>query len=199
MTSPFLTGGAAYLPSARTGWHASYAPPAPAPPMPLESFDPALVANGQVLTAGWLWTVRCTLGRPTVLSRLWCLVNTAGVTLTSNQNFLALFDAAGARVGLTASLHTAFASAAVVSASMTAPYAAAPGDYYIGVLANGGTGPSLLAGTALGVTGFGTAGNVGNRLRRFGLAGTGLTAMPASITPGSIDGSISSTIWLGAD
>lgn len=162
-------------------------------PTLVEPFDAANCTAGQVLTPGWIWTVRVTLARPRTLSRLWAIVyDTAGTGLVNNQCLMGVYDASGARVALTASLHTTLNTVGVKSPSLVTPIAATAGDYYLAALINGSTGPNLLAGSVLG------GGNAG-KPRRFALAGTGATTLPSSITPGSLDGSISSTIWLGAD
>jgi hypothetical protein len=161
------------------------------------TFDPSNVANGVQTSAGVLYTAKVVLRSAATVSKLWVIVTTAGGTLTADQNFLALYNAAGTRVGVTASQHTAFASAQILGADLTTPYAAPAGAYYIGILTNGSTQPTFLAGTVLNKSSssVGNAGQVAANGLRYGFTGSGQTSTPASITVGSIDPNLSATFW----
>lgn len=161
------------------------------------TFDPANVANGVQTSAGVLYTVKVTLRSAATISKLWVIVTTAGATLTADQNYLALYDSAGTRVGVTASQHTAFASAQVLGASLAASYAAAAGDYYVGILTNGTTQPTFLAGTVLnkGSSSVGNAGMAAADGYRYAFSGSSQTSAPATITVGSLDPNLSATFW----
>lgn len=161
------------------------------------SFDPANVANGVQTSAGVLYTAKVTLRTAATISKLWVIVTTAGATLTSSQNFLALYNSSGTRVGVTASQHTAFQSAQILSADLTTPYAASAGSYYVGILTNGTTQPTFLSGTVLNKSSasVGNAGMVAANGYRYGFSGSGQTSTPSSITVGSIDPNLSATFW----
>lgn len=161
------------------------------------TFDPSNVANGVQTSAGVLYTAKVTLRSAATVAKLWVIVTTAGGTLTSSQNFLALYDATGARVGVTASQHTAFQSAQILGASLTASYAAGAGDYYVGILTNGSTQPTFLSGTVLNKSSssVGNAGMVAADGFRYAFTGSGQTSTPSSITVGSLDPNLSATFW----
>jgi hypothetical protein len=163
------------------------------------TFDPALIANGVQTSAGVMYTAKVVLRSAATISKLWVIVTTAGTTLTSSQNYLALYNSAGARVGVTASQHTAFASAQILGASLAAAYDAPAGDYYVGILTNGSTQPTFLAGSILNKSSssVGNAGMAAGSGVRFGFTGSALTAAPATITPGSIDPNLSAALWAG--
>jgi hypothetical protein len=161
------------------------------------TFDPANVANGVQTSAGVLYTAKVTLRSAATISKLWVIVTTAGATLTADQNFLALYNSAGTRVGVTASQHTAFASAQILGADLTTPYAASAGAYYVGILSNGSTQPTFLSGTVLNKSSssVGNAGMAAADGYRYGFTGSSQTATPSSITVGSIDPNLSATFW----
>lgn len=163
------------------------------------AFDPANLANGVAVSAGFLYLTKLVLPAPATISKLWTIISTAGETLTEDQNFLVAYNAAGARVGVTADQTAAFASAQLLGAALTAPYAAPAGPLYVGVLANGGTPPTLLSGTLLNKSSR-SVGNVGIAAAadgfRFGFYGSSLTETPATITVASIDPNIGATLWM---
>lgn len=162
------------------------------------TFDPSNVANGVQTSAGVLYTSKVTLRSDYTISKLWVIVTTAGGTLTSNQNFLALYNSAGTRVGVTASQHTAFQSAQILGASLSASYAATAGDYYVGILTNGSTQPTFLTGTILNKSSMavGNAALVAADGYRYAFTGSGQTSTPSSITVGSLDPNLSATFWV---
>ncbi len=161
------------------------------------AFDPAHADQGVPLSGGAMYLSRIVLPRAAVISKLWVVISTAGSTLTSNQNFLALYDSTGTRRAVTADQTTAFASAAILGADVAAPYSATAGTYFVGILANGGTPPTLLSATLINKSSrsVGNAGITAADGYRFGFSGSSQTATPASITVASIDPNIGATLW----
>ncbi len=74
-----------------------------------------------------------------------------------------------------------FQSVGTKTLALSAPYAAAAGKYWVAILANAATAPTIFRnGSTLSASpGLSAA------TARFALNGTALTALPASITPGS--------------
>lgn len=161
------------------------------------SFDPTIATQTFLTTAGVLYLSRVVLtGQQTITNGLVGLT-TAGGTLTSGQNFLALYNSSGTRIAVSADQTTAFATAGLITAAWTTPVSnAAPGIYYVGVLCNGGTAVTLASGTTLkpGNVSLGNAG-LTTATSRYLTSGTSQTATPSSVTLGSASGNIAATIW----
>jgi hypothetical protein len=119
-------------------------------------------------------------------------------TLTSGQNFLALYDATtGTRLGVTADLTTALGTAGEIKAALTAPQTiAAAGFVYVAMLINGTVAPQFARSGSL-VPGLGNilGSTSAKRYGSMGTTGT-YTAAPASITLSSINNS-SNGPWIG--
>lgn len=120
---------------------------------------------------------------------------TAGSGLTAGQNLLALLDAAGTRVAVTADQSTAWASGTQVNkdAAFTTPYTPVPGWHVIAALPNGTTPPVWPKGPPSG------AANAGYRLAApypQMNSGSGQTSIPASVDYNTLSRG-SSTFWAG--
>ena len=159
--------------------------------------DPAAAVGGVTISSGAVYTVRVTLPAGGTVSKVWMVISTAGGTLTAGQNFLGLYNAAGTRVGVTADQTTAFGSAQILGAALTAPYVAAGGHLFVAVLCNGGSPITLasMSGIAAGGVAIGNAGLAGADGYRFGFAATGQTALPASFDPTAIIPNITANFW----
>jgi hyaluronidase-like protein HylP len=145
------------------------------------TFDPWVTVSNTALTAGQV-----------VLLKVWATksgnvnnisVATSNSPATLSNTFLGLYDTGGTRLGLTADLSAAWngSSAGERKAALTAAVPVVLGQaYYIAVLVGaGGTLPNLLRGgqNAVVNAGFTAAGT-----HRSMTSGSGLTALPASIT-----------------
>jgi len=161
------------------------------------TYDPAGASGTFLATVGVLYLAKVILTQQQTLTNGLIAVTTAGGTLTSGQNFLALFNAAGTQIAISADQTTAFGAAGLITAAWTAPVtAAAPGTYYVGVLCNGGTAITVASGSALkpGNVSIGNAG-LATATSRFLTSGTSQTAVPASVTLGSASGNVAATLW----
>lgn len=161
------------------------------------SFDPTIATQTFLTTAGVLYLSRVVLTSQQTITNGLVGLTTAGGTLTSGQNFLALYNASGTRIAVSADQTTAFATAGLITAAWTTPVtAAAPGVYYVGVLCNGSTALTLASGTTLKPANV-SLGNAGlaTATSRFLTSGTSQTAAPSSVTLGSASGNIAATIW----
>lgn len=150
------------------------------------SVDPVSASNATALTAGVMTLVRVVVRTQTAVTvnNLEIGVNVAGVTLTAGQNFAALYDSTGARLGITADQSGTWNSIGHKTMALTAPVAVSAGKYWVGLVSNGATPPQILRATTA------AAGSANSKLTaantRFGSIGAGLTTPPVSITPALI-------------
>jgi hypothetical protein len=124
----------------------------------------------------------------TITNIVLAIGNAIGVTLTSSENFVGLYDSTGTRQGVSADQTTAWTTSGNKNGGLviplTSPYSAPAGFYWIAFLCNGTTGPTLC---------FAAAGNTA--LVNFGLGSSALfagyiggayTSLPSSFTPSSV-------------
>lgn len=144
--------------------------------------DPAtLGADVDTLTAGVLYLMKVkVVNRATVVTNIHVVVGTAGSGLTSNRNFVGLYDSSGTRLALSADQTTAFGSTGFKTIALTAAQTLAVGSYYVAVLTGGTTPPKLLRGHSFSASGLNA--NLTGGTGRFLTSGTGLTALPTSVT-----------------
>lgn len=164
---------------------------------------PQDATTGSTPGAGILILNKVKVGAPSTATGLAFAVTTTGSTATAGQSFAALYSAPGDGTGsLLASVGIDTAVTAAndpVSVTFTAAVDVQPGFYYLGVLWNAGTVPTMVRSTAEGLS----TGGLSRELLTFGQALTGapdvvaydssLTALPATldlVNDGSItDGS----------
>jgi hypothetical protein len=111
-------------------------------------------------------------------------VTTAGATLTANQCFAGLYNSSGTLLSATANQATNWQTAQLQTMALTSVQTnLAAGSYYIAVVSNGTTQPTLARGSGLTATML----NVGltTGVGRFLQGPTGQTVLPSSITLGS--------------
>lgn len=149
------------------------------------TYDVSAAVNSSALTAGVLAVARVVLRRAATISNLYMNVATGGVTLTAGQNFGALYDAAGTRVGVTADQSASWTSVGLKTMALTVPYNALAGYYWVAMLANGATPPSLSRGSIIAAVNAGAAGAT----LRYAQTGAGLTTAPASFVPAGLTAS----------
>ncbi len=112
-------------------------------------------------------------------------VVTAGSGLTAGQNWVGLYTAAGTRVALSADQTANFGAVGEPTSTFTAPYAAAAGTYYLAILANGTTPPSLIRGVSSGTSAVRINRGLTPATARWTTGPTAQTTLPASITMAS--------------
>jgi hypothetical protein len=156
------------------------------------TYDPMAIAATQLVTGGVLFLSKVWLRAGTVVTNLIVEVGTAATGATSGQCFLGLFDSTGARQGVTADQSTAWGSTGVKIAALTTPYTVgADGFFWIGTLGNAATTlPAFQRAASSGHFNNGLAAGAS----RSGTIGTAQTAMPSSITTGSIAAS-NNCLW----
>lgn len=157
------------------------------------TFEPQMCASsGNQPTAGVLQLARVHVPAATTITNIVLFAQTAGSTLTSGQNFAALYTSGGSLLAATADQSTAWASTGTKTMALTSAQSVAAGDYYVGFYANGTTAPAFSrAAGAFSIVNTGLS----NANSRWATAATGLTtAMPASA--GTV--SSSSNSWWAA-
>jgi len=145
------------------------------------------IGGATILTGGTVYIGAVAVRRSLTISNVWCAVGTAGATLTSNQNFMGLYNSVGTRLAVTADQTTAFGSTGLKSPALTVAQAVGPGIYYVAVLSNGTTPPTLARGVT-NLTNLSALHNVGNlatATARFASNATVQTSLPASLTMAS--------------
>ena len=149
------------------------------------NFDAAAIGSSTaVLTNTTLYLSRVNVRYAMSVFNVGIQVSAAGTSLTTGQNFAALFASTGTRVGVTADQTTNWATAQYWSMPLTSgPFSLSTGYYWVGVVVNGtGTNPQL----ARGGNGQAAAVNAGLTAATARAAtATGGTSMPSSITPSS--------------
>lgn len=161
------------------------------------AYDPTGATQTFLTTAGVLYLTRVVLTSQQTLTNGLIGLSTAGGTLTSAQNFVALYNSAGTRVAVSADQTVPFATAGLITAAWTTPVVGAPpGAYYVGVLCNGGTAVTLASGSTLkpGNVSLGNAG-LTTASSRYLTSGTAQTTTPASVTLSGASGNVAASIW----
>lgn len=159
-------------------------------------YAPELAASSSALTAGTVTMVQVTLPNAATLSTLTVSVFAAGATLTAGQNFAALYSAAGTRVAVTADQSAAWATTGEKNMAFTSPYAAAAGLYYLALLANGTTPPTIFRTVSTPLAADVVNHGMTPANARWTTGPTGQTSMPASVVMGSR--TLSGTaFWMG--
>lgn len=162
---------------------------APSTPLPGDhgltawSYDPSFASTGQLLTNGTVYLSAVYLRQAATVSRCWFLTSTAATTPTAGQNWIGLVNSAGTVLS-TASLDSVITTGSSArSATLTTPQSVAASTYWVAILCNATTAPTLMRTNGL-TTGTNNANLSGSGLR-YATNLTGQTSLPASLTPGS--------------
>lgn len=159
------------------------------------NYDPVVGGSGSQPTTGTIYVLKVSAQTGGTISNIIMTITSAtGVSLTSGQNFVGLYDSSGARIGISSDQTTSWATSGLKTMALTASATIQAGnEYYVAMLCVGTTTPSFMrSGTNL------TAPNAGqsNALQRFSVNGTSQTALPASITLSSNTASGAATFWV---
>lgn len=132
------------------------------------NYDPVLAVNASTLpAAGTLTLARIPVRKTMQITNLVMIITVVGATLTSGQNFAALYQN-GSLIGVTADQTATWgASTGPVSMALVGgPFTVTPGAIYVGAWYNGTTSPTLArsAGSSgISNAGFTVASNTGGR------------------------------------
>ena len=154
--------------------------------------------TSRLATGGTLYLIMITLWTPATLSKIWWINIAAAVTPTSGQSQVGLYNSSGTLVAsaTAAATATAMVGSNAISVSLSAPYAAAAGNYWVGMVFQAGTEPGVLcSGTFNGNL---VNLNLSGATLRYCVNGTGITtALPTPITTSSNTTSGSLPVWVG--
>lgn len=153
---------------------------------------PGLINNSGTLVSGTVTLGQVAVRDATTANRLFLRVTAAGVGLTAGQNFVGLYNNAGTRIAVSADQSAAWTATGMMSPAFTAPIGISAGKYWLAVLANGATPPSLRCGNQ---GGDGNAGLTGATLR-YATAAVAQTSLPASFVPAALVAQLNAW-WLG--
>lgn len=147
------------------------------------SSDPTAIAGATALpSTGALVLTELKLHKDTAVSSLTVCIGTAGAGGTTGQCFAGIYDSAGVLLASSADIATLITTTGYRTFNMATPTGILPAGtvLYGAVLVNATTQPQLARTTSLG------AALQTPMIRRYGLSGTGQTALPASFSPGSM-------------
>jgi len=146
------------------------------------TMDPLVCFNTTQITAGQIWIHRVIAAEDGTVNNLVTDVSVAGSGLTANQCYAGLYDTSGARLGVTGNMATAWSTSGAKIMALTAGVAVTRGTaYYIALLANGTTMPTLRRGSTSSAN-F-TNINLSADAPRFAVSSaTTNTSLPSSIT-----------------
>jgi hypothetical protein len=148
------------------------------------SSNPSVTSSSQKLASGNLYLTLMYIPK-TVVSNISIWINTAGASLTTGENFIGIYDPVSTNLFATSvDATTAFETANDVTVPLSSPYQIpSAGLYYIGILSNGTTGPTLARGAAAPVP------NIGNPSYPLAaISNTTYTTLPTSIPADTASG-----------
>jgi hypothetical protein len=147
-------------------------------------YDPALAVNSTQLTGGTLYLIRVNIAADVSVTKVYWWVGGEGFSPVSGQNQVGLYASDGTLLAAT-NVDAAISSAGLKTTTIPSQALTAGAFYWIGMVFNASGTPTLTR--ASGWTGVNAAANLGLTAAayRFATNGTGRTALPSSITPGS--------------
>lgn len=158
------------------------------------TYDQALAFGQSATTNGSLYLNLVIVRATRTVSTVSISIGGAAVSPVANQNYLGIYDSTGLRVASTAAgaLDAGTTSLGLLPQALSAPVTLRPGRYWVAVLLNAATPAQIARATA-----FQTLPNAGTSTAgmRFAVNGTGLTSLPASITPASNTNNANITTW----
>lgn len=147
------------------------------------NYDWAAATNTNATTAGTLYLMRVNIRVSFTWTNVWFAVQAAG-SGASTGSFVGLYSSAGSLLSGSADIAASLTATGVKSVALTTPQSVSTGTFvWVAFLANLATTQPTLQRSTNNVN----VPNVGlsAALARFTTNGTGLTSLPASITPSS--------------
>lgn len=156
----------------------------------------ALTAN---LVAGTAYVAKVVVRSPVTISKIGIVISNAPSMAAGSGAFLALYNSAGAQIGVTSDQSTVWNAAGFYSPSIGSQ-TLTPGNYYVVFIVGAAASPSITTAPTTPVINLNAAGsgimeslNIAATAPRWGTAGTALTAVPATINPNSLGNTASKT------
>ncbi|MFE6126713.1 hypothetical protein ACFQ6Q_00350 [Streptomyces sp. NPDC056437] len=158
-------------------------------------YDPALAVNTTEVAGGTLYLSRVNVAADVAASKIYWWVGNSGSSPVSGQCQVGLYDSSGTLLA-SANVDAAISSPGLKTTAITPQALTAGAFYWVGMVFNASVRPALTRGS--GWTGVNAAANMGltAATSRFATNGTGRTALPASITPGSNVGTDFAGPWV---
>lgn len=160
------------------------------------NYDPISTSSGTGTSgsSGTLYLHKINAQTGGTVSNIHVVVGTAGSSLTSGQNFAAIYNSSGTRLAVTTDQTTAWGSTGHKVMTLSGSTSLTVGsDYYVGLLAVGSTPPAFVRGP----TGQAAPNaNLTGAALRFSVNGTGLTSTPSSVTLSSNSGTNAQPYWV---
>lgn len=146
------------------------------------AFDPVQAVSQVAPVDAEIYLIGIRMRFPRVVTNVHAFVGVAGATVTAS--FAGLYSAAGARLGVSASINTALETTGHKTFALTTPYAADPGFYYIALLSGGGGTDCQLNRAGAPTVFSGNAGLTSVDHLRFATHNAGSQAtLPTTVTP----------------
>lgn len=146
------------------------------------TWDPGTTITASTPTSGTVNMSKIWVREPATVNNVAMTIVTAPTALTAGQNFAALYDSTGARLGVTADQTANWATVGLKDMPLTAPAVIAAGAYYVAFVSNGTTPPAFGRGSSLAAGGQTV--NIGLTATdaRYTTGPVGQTTLPLSIT-----------------
>jgi hypothetical protein len=145
------------------------------------TYDPVLQTGSTAPGAGVLNLIRVPVYRACPVTSILLEVVGAGSGLTSGQNAVGLYSAAGVLIGKSADQSPAWGSIGLKTAALSGgPYYVSQGWVYVVILANGATLPGFGRATVQGSSAVNAGLTVSTA--RYAVNSSGQTALPSSVT-----------------
>jgi hypothetical protein len=161
------------------------------------NFDPVAISTGSGVTAvgGAIYVMKITAQSGGTINNIVTTVGSLTTpSLTSGQNFAAIYTNTGTRIGVTNDQTSAWSTAGLKTMALTLPVTIQAGrDYFIAIVSNGSVLPSFVASAGGSTTSANS--NLANTVQRFSTNGTG-TSIPASLNLASNSGTGAKAYWV---
>lgn len=114
------------------------------------AYDPVAAAAGTIVgSGGTLYVIKLKLPSTALITNIVMEVSTAGATLTSGQNFAALYSSAKALLGVTVDQTTPWSTTGLKTMALASPQTVPAGTVYACFWSVGSTLPTFTRATAL--------------------------------------------------
>lgn len=159
------------------------------------SYDPAMIANSHVTTAGNIYLVKLAIAADATVTKVQYYVSVAGSSVTSGQNFVGLYSSSGTLLG-SVGVDSDITSAGLKTATISST-ALTSGSYVWAAFVFNTTGTMPNLGRMGGLTNIQQVvnANLTASQYRFALLTGSNTSLPSTVTPGNFGSS--NPIWAG--
>lgn len=131
-----------------------------------------LTGANSLATAGTVYVLKLRTEKTITVTNIHTFITIAGATLTSGQNFAALYSSGKALLAQSADQSTDWTNTGIRTAVLTSPQIVAPGNFYVVLWSNGTTRPTI---RSTGVASASINGLLAAASSKFATADTGIT------------------------